>query len=375
VRENLQILLQTYYQPTRAFSAVLDHGSFLFAAAAALLVSLPLAAVAILIPVAVLFVPAAIAIIAAWDGLGSTGVALRRDYAPMAVCALMSWTAAGIPVAVAVLLTKANPELGPLVLRWGGAAGAAYFLILSVVAVRTVAGTNTGHAAGTAAGALAVTVAGIFACEAFGRFLSFFASPFVLFWLWYLLRPDFSSFTGGLRSRQNFRRHLEASTVNPRDSDAHYQLGLIYQQRRNYEEAIARFQKAVEIDASEPDPHYQLGRIAREQGRHQDALKHFESCMKLDGKHSSYDVWRDLGATNLELGKTELALAQLEKYTEHREYDAEGLYWLGQTYKRLGRAQEARSVFERAIEAARTTAPHRRQQAARWGRMASSAMK
>ena len=58
----------------------------MFAAAAAVLVNLPLSAAPGIIPLAVLFVPAAIAIIAAWDVLGSTSVALRRDYAPLLVC-------------------------------------------------------------------------------------------------------------------------------------------------------------------------------------------------------------------------------------------------------------------------------------------------
>jgi tetratricopeptide (TPR) repeat protein len=225
------------------------------------------------------------------------------------------------------------------------------------------------------AGAAVASAAGALAYETFGHALGFLASPFMLFWLYYLWRPDFSSFTGGLRSRQNFRRHLEASTVNPRDSDAHYQLGLIYQQRRNYTEAIARFQKAAEIDPDEPDAHYQLGRIAREQGRHQDARGFFEKTARLNEKHCSSEVWRDLGATNFELGNTDFALAQLEMYIDRREYDAEGLYWLGQTYKRLGRTADARAMFERAVEAARTAPPHRRHQAAQWGRSAQSELR
>ncbi|MEP7352468.1 MAG: tetratricopeptide repeat protein, partial [Acidobacteriota bacterium] len=151
-----------------------------------------------------------------------------------------------------------------------------------------------------------------------------------------------------------------------RDSDAQYQLGLIYQQRRNYTEAIPRFEKAREIDPTEPDPIYQLGRIAREQGRHQDALPLFQRCVALDDKHCSSEVWRDLGATNFELGNTDLALAQLEKYVDRREYDPEGLYWLGQTYKRLNRDADARAMFQRSVEAAQTAPAHRRQQSARW---------
>ena len=200
----------------------------------------------------------------------------------------------------------------------------------------------------------------------------------MLFWLYYLFRPNLDALTGfggGLRSRQNFRRYLESATVNPRDSDAQYQLGLIYQQRHNYAEAIARFSKAVEIDPSETDAHYQLGRIALEQKRYEDARRHIASALTLDDKHSSSEVWRDFGAAELQLGHTEQALAALEKYIARREFDPEGLYWLGMTYRKLDRAKEAQDAFQRAIEAARTAPPHRRRYTAAWGRLAKSELR
>lgn len=361
MRENLLILWLVYYRPSRAFSAALDRGSLLFAAAVAILVSLPLSGAVALIPLAALFVPASIAIIAAWDVLGSTSVALRRDYAPLLICVLFSAGGAFLPMALA------RPFLGaPVVLISAGACSLVYFLILAILAVRAVSGASAGHAAGAVFGGLAASALGYFVYGAVGHLLRFLASPLVLIWIFMIWRPDVASFAAGLRSRQNFRRQLEASTLNPRDADAHYQLGLIYQQRHNYSEAMARFQKAVEIDPSDPGPHYQLGRIAREQGRHLDAKRHFEACAALDDKHESSEVWRDLGATNFELGNVEAALAQLEKYVERREYDAEGQYWLGQVYKRLNRAGEAREAFERAIEAASTAPAHRRRYTARW---------
>ena len=89
----------------------------------------------------------------------------------------------------------------------------------------------------------------------------------------------------------------------------------------------------------------------------------------MDDKFSLSDVWRDLGASNFELGNTDAALQQLEKYTTRREYDAEGQYWMGQTYKRLNRTAEARAAFEKAVEAAQTAPAHLRQQTARWGKL------
>jgi tetratricopeptide (TPR) repeat protein len=253
-----------------------------------------------------------------------------------------------------------------------------YFLVLAAVAARTVFGTGAGRAVGTVLGGLGATVGGYFAYETFGGALSYFSSPLMLLWLYYLFRPNLDMLTGlggGLRSRQSFGRHLEALTVNPRDSDAHYQLGLIYQQRRNYAEAISRFTKAVEIDPGETDAHHQLGQIALEQKRYEDARGHFAAALAIDDKHSSSESWRGLGAADLNLGRTEQALAELEKYTDRREFDPEGLYWVGAAYKKLGRVPEAREAFQRAVDAARTSPAHRRRYTASWGRQAKAELR
>ena len=366
--ENLQILLRLYYQPARALGTMLDRGSLAFALLAAAVPCLALGSIAMLVPVAVLFVPACIIIIAAWDGRGSAGVALQRDYAPLLACVLMTFAASHLPIVPFRFLA---PQFMP----WAQAAALACFALYSAFAVQAVSGATATHAFGTALAGLAIALGGWFGSDSLGGIPYFFASPFVLIWLYILLRPNVQAFTGGLHTRQNFRRTLEASTLNPRDADAHYQLGLIYQERRNFAEAIARFQKAVEIDREEADPHYQLGRIAREQGRLQEALQHLTTAYALNPKLSSGEVLRDLGATNFELGNTQLALTQLEPYIDRREYDPQGLYWLGRVYKALNRSADARGMFDRAVEAAQTAPPHLRRQAAKWRSLAASERK
>jgi len=374
--EKLGTLFQLYYQPARALSTILDSGSLGLAILAAALAGFASEralgpAITGLVLLAVLFVPACVAIISVWDHLGSVGVVLRRDYSPLLVCILMCGAAADLPGAIARFLA-------PAFAIWIQAAVLLFFLALASIAIRTVFGTGIGKAVVTVLGGAAATAGGYFAYETFGGALSYFSSPLVLLWLYYLFRPNLDMFTGlggGLRSRQNFRRNLDALTVNPRDSDAHYQLGLIYQQRRNYTEAISRFTKAVEIDPSETDAQHQLGCIALEQKRYEDARRHFAAALALDQNHSSYEALRGLGAADLQLGKTEQALAELQKYTDRREFDPEGLFWLGEAFKKLGRMTEARDAFQRAVEAARTAPPHRRRYTSPWGRQAKAELR
>jgi hypothetical protein len=374
--EKLATLFQLYYRPSRALSTILDSGSLGLAVVAAALASFASTrsigpTITELVLLAVLFVPACIAIISIWDHLGSVGVVLRRDYSPLLVCILMCRAAADLPGAIAA-------SVAPALAIWIQLAVLLFFLALGSIAIRTVFGTGIGKAIGTVLVGSAATAGGYYAYEIFGGMLSYFASPLVLIWLYFLFRPNLDMFKGlggGLRSSQNFRRNLDALTVNPRDSDAHYQLGLIYQQRRNYTEAISRFTKAVEIDPEETDAHHQLGVIALEQKRYEDARRHFAATLALDDKHSSSEAWRGLGAADLQLGRTEQALAELQKYTDRREFDPEGLYWLGEALKKLGRIPEAKDAFERAVEAARTSPPHRRRYTSAWGRQAKAELR
>jgi tetratricopeptide (TPR) repeat protein len=374
--EKLGTLFQLYYRPASALSTILDSGSLGLAVVAAFLVSFGMGrsvrgGVTELALLAVLFVPACIAIIALWDRLGSLSVVLRRDYSPLLVCILMCWAAAELPGAIAGFVA-------PAFAAWIQIAVLLYFLALAAIAIRTVFGAGIGRAIGTVFGGVAATVGGFFVYQLVGGALSYFTSPLVLIWLYILFRPNFDSlksFGGSLRSRQNFNRNLEALTVNPHDSDAHYQLGLIYQQRRNFAEAISRFEKAVAIDPDETDAHYQLGVIALEQKRYEDARGHFAATLALNDKHSSSEAWRGLGAADFQLGNIEQALAELQKYTERREFDPEGQYWLGETFKKLGRIPEARAAFQLAVEGARTAPPHRRRYTAAWGRQAKAELR
>jgi tetratricopeptide (TPR) repeat protein len=149
-------------------------------------------------------------------------------------------------------------------------------------------------------------------------------------------------------------------------------LGLIYQQRRQYTEAIARFQKAIEIDPSESEAQFQLGRIAREQGRFDDAIGYLKTAAGLNDKLASSEVWRELGAAYFGASQFEDAAAALAKYTQRRSYDPEGLYWYGKAMAALGRNAEAREAFLQCVESVETMPKHRRAEVRKWKGLAKT---
>jgi hypothetical protein len=388
--ENLAALFLLYARPVAAISRILDRGRLWFAIVAALATSILLVNVrspvsgepparlvshgvfeyaAPLLAIAVLAVPAVI-MVRAIGGFGSFRVRMASDYAPLLMCALMAYTAAFLPIAIARWFLT-DVLIGVVVF----VSFVTYFAVLFVLTVRTFYGTGFGAAIGTTILVAIATIGGAFLVPAVGPFLPFFGSPMILILLYFALGSRLRGLGDGLRSRQHLRQQLEISTTNPRDADAHYQLGLIYQKRRQYTEAISRFKRAVEIDPKEADPHFQLGCIARVQKRVDDAIGYLTTAAVLDDKLGQSDVWRELGAAYFEAGRMEEAAVALAKFTDRRPYDPEGLYWYGRTLGKLGRGREAREMFERAIEAVKTMPRHRRAEVREWGRAAKGEMR
>lgn len=397
--ENTKLLLRLLWRPAVAVSGILDRGSLLFASLAVLAISLvfemtvrppmPQTTIQIaqteqgepvhivhpraqwafsfytpLLLLAAIYVPGTLLVTNLVGRLGGLGVVFQRDYSSLLTCTSMAWTAAQIPVVLA-------GWVAPFPLLGGVAALAyVYFAILMFFVIRTVFGVENGIAAAAVCLSwIPVAVAMVFWGPI--RFLfGWLASPFFLFYAFYYLRGEFANVGAGLRSRQNFRRMLEAAAVNPHDADAQYQLGLIYQQRRQTTEAIQRFKNAVSINPEETDAHFQLGRIAREQGRLKDALTHFQTVVDQNETHNLSEVLRELGAVYLANGQYGDARNELARYVERRPYDTEGLYYYGQAFEGLGDVGAAREMYARAIESARTAPRYRQRYIARWSRLA-----
>jgi tetratricopeptide (TPR) repeat protein len=277
----------------------------------------------------------------------------------------MSWSAGHLPVA-AVSLARALPPVAV----W--AAGKALFAGAMVFAFRTLYGAPFAKAAVMSALAL-VSMVGCFYVQLFaGGITSYLLSPFLLWYAYMAFRGDFGDIANAFRTRQSFRRLMEAAALNPHDAEPHYQLGLVYQQRRQYAEAIERFQRAVAIDKTETDAHFQLGRLAREQGRLDDAMRSLEIVAKQDDKHSFSEVWREIGATHLASGRIPEAEAALTKFVRRRAYDPEGLYLLGEVLARLNRPDEAKDAFQRCVESVKTLPNYRRGVMRKWSKLAQA---
>ncbi|MGD1071963.1 MAG: tetratricopeptide repeat protein [Bryobacteraceae bacterium] len=372
--ENAKLALRLYVQPGAAMSEILDRGSLLFASLAVLAISLalpfPFRFYTPLLILAVVYVPGVLLLVQLLGRLGGGfGMVFRRDYAPLLTCTAMAWTAANLPLWLAL---RVAPQ--PLYLPVAGAAYL-YFLFLMFFVVRTVSGAGNGVSIAVVSLSWLPLLAAAFLWGPLRFVFGWIASPFFLFFAYYYLGGEIGNLGAGLRSRQSFYRTLQAAAVNPHDAGAQYQLGLMYQQRRELTKASERFRAAVAIDPGETGAHFQSGRIAREQGRLQDALGHFQTVLDQDTSFQQSEILRELGALYIGARQFNHAWDELAVYVERRPYDPEGLFYAGQALEGAGKTAEAREMYARVVEAVRTAPRYRQATVAKWSRLAQKQMR
>jgi len=318
------------------------------------------------IGLALLYVPSVILLVVLLESIGSFGVVIRRDYGSLLTCAFMAWAGGHLPFALAgFALDPLHLGAKTALALW--CLSAVCFGLFMALAVRTIFGGDFGKSL------LVVSLASLsFAVQGhlFSVVSPYLFSPFLLYYAYYMFRGDIGDIGFSLRRRQNFRRSMEAATVNPRDAEAHYQLGLVYQHRRQTTEAVDRFKQAIGIDWGETDAHFQLGRIARGRGQLQEAIDHFSVVIEQDEKHSNHEIWREIGATYLAASMFAEARDALETFAERRAYDPEGLFCYGNCLEGLGQTEQAQEMFRRCVDAVNTMPHYRQGQLRKWRKLA-----
>ncbi len=348
-----------------------------------------------LLLIAVILVPLMALVANLFERRASFGLVIRQEYAALASTTFYAWAAANLvalPLAwlaratgfEAAFITQFREQL-EVNLQQGGYApetallladprvhsiSFAAMLLLPLFAFWAVLAVREVFRLAAWRSIVAVLSSGIFLLVTSPVLLPIFGGvvgqPFLLIFFFILLRGYFADVSQGQRARASFKQNLEAATLNPADASAHYNLGLIHQQRNELNEARARFERAIEIDTDEVDSHYQLGRIAREQGRLPDAIKHFSEVVERDPVHSLHEIWREIGATYLAAGQFEDAREALERFLENRNLDPQGLYLMGRALAGLGRQREAASSMQACIEAVKTAPAYKYRAEKRW---------
>jgi tetratricopeptide (TPR) repeat protein len=147
-----------------------------------------------------------------------------------------------------------------------------------------------------------------------------------------------------------------ATEVDPKNKFAWNNLGLIYLQMRESDQAIAAFQKQLEVNPYDEFAWNNLGRVYWNDRKYDDAVKAFNK--QLENNPLDRFAHANLGQMYAEWHKYDLAVAELEKAVavtpDSAPGSAELQVSLGDAYLNLGQDDKALATFDHAVELAAT---------------------
>ncbi len=143
----------------------------------------------------------------------------------------------------------------------------------------------------------------------------------------------------------NYRAAIE---VNPDYVDAYLNLGAIYFEGKDYQEALQQFMSAAEKDPSSIDAHANVGRVQYKLKRYLEAATSFKAAIAIND--SDADLWTELGKVYYYQRNYGEVIPTIEKSVSLGGGDYRSYYMLGKAYQKTGQAAKAIASFEQSIQ-------------------------
>jgi tetratricopeptide (TPR) repeat protein len=179
--------------------------------------------------------------------------------------------------------------------------------------------------------------------------------PKVVTWLpekqgaWYLLGAILN--LAG-RNDEAIAAYQRAIQLDPKDAYSHNGLGNVYSDLGNYDEAIAAYQRAIELgrlnDHELAVVHNGLGNVYRALGNYDEAIAAYQRAIQLDPKYAS--PHNGLGNVYSDLGNYDEAIAAYQRAIQLDPKFAYPHNGLGNVYRALGNYDDAIAAYQRAIQ-------------------------
>jgi tetratricopeptide (TPR) repeat protein len=151
---------------------------------------------------------------------------------------------------------------------------------------------------------------------------------------------------GNLTVAEALLKH--ATEIDPKNKFAWNNLGLVYLQMRQDDQAITAFQKQIEINPYDEFAYNNLGRTYWNDRKYDEAVKAFNK--QLENNPLDKFAHANLGAMYAEWHKYDLAVPELEKAASLTPDSAELQVSLGDAYLNLGQDDKALATFDHAVE-------------------------
>ncbi len=157
-----------------------------------------------------------------------------------------------------------------------------------------------------------------------------------------------SSTTTTTTSSPNADKSVQStpSAQNSPTKSGNYQQALNDYNAKNFDKAEAGFKEVIESDPKNADAHYYLGNIYYDRKQYETSLPHFEQAAKLDFK--STDKIMAWGEAQRALKQYDRAIVQYQRVIGFDPNNANAYYALGLTYiglnNKIGASQQLRKL-------------------------------
>ncbi len=142
-----------------------------------------------------------------------------------------------------------------------------------------------------------------------------------------------------------FQKALE---IEPDDAGVHNNLGLVLARRGQVDQAIAHYQKALEVKPDDAEAHNNLGIVLAGRGQVDQAIAHYRKALEIKPDYA--EAHNTLGAALTGQGRVAEAMAHLRKALEIKPGYAEAHVNLGVALAKSERVEEAMAEYQKALE-------------------------
>jgi len=153
----------------------------------------------------------------------------------------------------------------------------------------------------------------------------------------------------------NLGRHEEAIAyfdraleIDPQDSQVWYKRGVIFGNQKKYTDALASYDKALEINPEYSDALCNRGVMLDNLGRHEEALACYDKALEINPDIS--EAWYNRGNVLKQLGRYDDALSSYDKALEFNPGYSDAWCNRGITLVQFGRYDDALTSFDNALE-------------------------
>lgn len=130
-------------------------------------------------------------------------------------------------------------------------------------------------------------------------------------------------------------------------AEIHYDLGLYFYERGEYDLSLQHYRKAADIDPSFPEAYFGIGLLFYTLGDDENAIHYYRES--LDHNPEDADTRNNLGLIHYRRGELELAREQIEEAIRIQPEFPDALYNLGLVHYQGNRLQDAVLQFREAL--------------------------